>query len=572
MKIFNLKILNMVKLLNSHKRYIILKYIIISFFLMILNILFVSKVFCHDYKCVTTSKNSEFKKKIKDKLLGDDSRLHLQVSVASPKNLFRIHYDTTGVNAVDNTDVNYNGIPDYIDSVAFYFGFAYDIEVNKLGFVPPLTDSLRGGDNLYDIYVIELIDPSVHDAIYGWTEGEDEIYNHDSSLKKNNSFIYIDNNYSPTDSITYVNQKKGPAYTTTGIAGLKVTSAHEFHHAIQLGYWHPVEGIYEFMEMTSTWIENYVHPEIDDYFQYLPGLFQKINEFPISNVNDPASGYRWSIFLHYLSKNFDVSIIREIWKNFEEKKEVFASINLSLKKYNTVLSKTWCEFVPWLYYTSYRAIDTTYFGEAILYPKLQMIFTEALLKGDTTISKTILPFQVLPYRFNNQSGVTSDIQVIDFLLTSSYDYLNETNSEPAIFKLELSSTDKFKNKVDLSNSITYQFGGSDIKGDFCTSVYINDGLKYSSDSYVMPNPVKINTANVNIVLPLDTPGNEYEVNIFDSKMNNVFYKKNIKTGRYNGVNCIIINNNNESFVSGVYFYSVVFKEQTFFGKFAIIND
>jgi hypothetical protein len=492
----------------------------------------------------------------------------MQRSIISLKNLFRIHFNTSGTDSVDNMDSNNNSIPDYIDSVAFYFDYTYDIEVNKLGFIPPLTDSLRGGDNLFDIYVFNLIDSISDKSVYGWTEGEDIITN--DSLLRIISCIFIDNNYSSTDSITYSNQRKAPAYKTSGINGLKITSAHEFHHAIQYSYLKPTHGTKEFEEMTSTWIENYIYPDINDYFQYLPELFQKINEFPISDVESPTNGYRWSIFLHYLSKMFGVEIVKNIWENLEKENEIFASLNLSLNKHNTDLSNTWCEFVPWLYYTSYRALDTSLFAKAPDYPKFQMLFTEALLSQELMISDTILPFQIIPYRINNHSGISNDIQVIDFLITSSFNYLNENNLEPETFQLDIAPSDKYLNRIEYSKSITYQLNGLNTEGKFCTGVFINDGIHYSSDCYVIPNPVNINLESINIILPLDSPGKEYEISIYDSKMNNISFNK-MKTVRYNGMNCINIKNT-EAFTTGIYFYNVVFNEQTFFGKFAIIKN
>jgi hypothetical protein len=565
----NYKLLNKIKLFNLNKNIIYFKFIYLSLVLIIIDFGFASEIYCRDYNCITVKKIIDIKKKNREKLLEDSIRPILQHSTASPKNFFRIHYNTTGSDSVDNVDIDNNGIPDYIDSVAYYFDYAYEIEVNKLGYIHPLTDSMRGGDDLYDIYVHELIYESTDASIYGWTEVEDIIIVNDS-LHKYSSFIYIDNNYSTKDSITYANGRKAPAYKTSGINGMKITAAHEFHHAIQFSYLKPETAVNELMEMTSTWIESCVYPEIDDYFQYLPELFQKINEFPITNVGDGTNGYRWSIFLHYLSKMYGNDIVRNIWENLEKENEIFSSINVSLKKHNSVLSKTWCDFVPWLYFTSYRSLDTTLFSNASKYPKIQMVFTEALLNTDLQITETILPFQILPYRIRNQSGVSNNIQVIDFLITSSFDYLNEKNIEPSALNLQISSTEKYQNKIEFSNSISYQLNGSNTNGDLCTGVFINDGINYSYDSYVMPNPVNINQDNINIVLPLDTPGKDYEVSVYDSKMNTVFFNI-IKIGRYNGMNCLSIVNS-EVFTNGIYFYNVIFNEQSFFGKFAIIKN
>ena len=71
------------------------------------------------------------------------------------------------------------------------------------------------------------------------------------------SYLEIDNNF--TD----------PGYKQTrGLDALRVTIAHEFHHAIQFGYYAKFDGSW-WQESTSTWMEEVAYPHIDDYLQYL---------------------------------------------------------------------------------------------------------------------------------------------------------------------------------------------------------------------------------------------------------------------------------------------------------------
>ena len=50
-----------------------------------------------------------------------------------------------------------------------------------------------------------------------------------------------------------------------------MTIAHEFHHAIQFGYYQGSDSIW-WQESTSTWMEEVAYPEVDDYLQYLPSF------------------------------------------------------------------------------------------------------------------------------------------------------------------------------------------------------------------------------------------------------------------------------------------------------------
>jgi hypothetical protein len=44
-----------------------------------------------------------------------------EITIASPSGKFLIHYTKYGNDRVDSTDKNQNSIPDYIDSVCYYF-------------------------------------------------------------------------------------------------------------------------------------------------------------------------------------------------------------------------------------------------------------------------------------------------------------------------------------------------------------------------------------------------------------------------------------------------------------------
>ena len=69
---------------------------------------------------------------------------------------FRVHYDTEGSDAVDLTDDDGNGIPDYIDLAATVLDSIWMLEVDQLGYNPPPSDNGLGGGDEYDVYIIDL--------------------------------------------------------------------------------------------------------------------------------------------------------------------------------------------------------------------------------------------------------------------------------------------------------------------------------------------------------------------------------------------------------------------------------
>ena len=68
----------------------------------------------------------------------------LPFSIVSDRGHFRIHYVLSGPDAVDSTDTNRNGIPDYVDSCGNAFEYAYTIQVDSMGFPPPPNNGENG--------------------------------------------------------------------------------------------------------------------------------------------------------------------------------------------------------------------------------------------------------------------------------------------------------------------------------------------------------------------------------------------------------------------------------------------
>ena len=74
------------------------------------------------------------------------SRPATDTSIVSPKGYFRIHFYKSG-----------SEVPNYnVDSLAIAADSSYDFEINFMGFPPPPSDNGIGGDNLHDVYIINL--------------------------------------------------------------------------------------------------------------------------------------------------------------------------------------------------------------------------------------------------------------------------------------------------------------------------------------------------------------------------------------------------------------------------------
>ncbi len=276
-----------------------------------------------------------------------------QHSLITPSGLFRVHYDTEGRNAVNPDDDDGNGVPDYIDLAATILDSIWVLEVEQLGYNPPPSDNGLGGGDEYDVYVIDLSlggclgSVSVYGCAYPGTSGATTTH----------SYLEIDNNF--TD----------PSYQqTSGLDALRVTIAHEFHHAIQFGYYAPGAGNW-WQESTATWMEEVAYPHIDDYLQYLTYFLGEPQRALNSGLPGKNHTYGSAIFSHFLDQRYNRELNRLIWEELSQRKSVH------LDHFDRVIRQVepgglgvaMGEFAVWNYFTNNRYRDP-YYAEGNLYP------------------------------------------------------------------------------------------------------------------------------------------------------------------------------------------------------------
>ncbi|TSK08751.1 MAG: hypothetical protein FPO08_05460 [Geobacter sp.] len=211
---------------------------------------------------------------------------------------FAIHYATSGDNEVPTTDNNGNGVPDWVETVAGVFEYVYGVEVNKLGYkAPPGT--------LVDVYLVDL----TTDGVYGYTLNDST----GVTATSYTSYIIIDRSYA---SDLYKWQPGGPY---TPITSLRITAAHEFHHAIQFGY----NAYFDttFAEMTSTWMEDEVYDSGNQLYTYIYDYLSNTTRIPLNttpkDIQNNSEYGRW-IFNRYITETQGSrTAILKIWEQFE---------------------------------------------------------------------------------------------------------------------------------------------------------------------------------------------------------------------------------------------------------------
>jgi hypothetical protein len=283
----------------------------------------------------------------------------------SPGGYFKIHYNTDGPNGVPTTDNNSNGIPDYIENLAWYADSSWEHEVITLGWRPPPSDNGAGGDNRYDIYTEFM-------SYYGYTAwevaGPEPWNDYTSYISVHKNFIGFPPNEDPDGN---------PA------GAAKVTIAHEFNHACQFAY--DTFNEFFFYELSAVYMEDEVFDVVNDNYNYLDSFF----DYPHTSMKEESyHAYSIFIFAVFLTQEYGHSIIPEIW-DYMRYDDATVAVNLGLVDHGSSFVEDFPRFTEWNYFTGFRD-DGLHYEEAANYPYLFVNFTEnsyPVSRSQTSYSK-----------------------------------------------------------------------------------------------------------------------------------------------------------------------------------------
>ncbi len=524
-------------------------------------------------KCGTLLPKEKQNKKL-DKVQFKDS-LVFQVKHISESGKFLIHYDTTGTEAVSPEDLNKNGIPDYIDSASYFFDMVYKLYVDTIGYISPIKENIISDKDRYQIYIMDIGNGEA--AIYGATFSDSQIYSK-NTYTRYYSHIYIDNNYSPTDStiLTDTAKTKKRTYYETGINALKITIAHEFHHAIQFFY-----GISPYaqtlMEMTSTFMEWRVHRETYDYMQFVRNLYKNFNMYSFGNSSADV-GYRYAIFGQFIYKKYGDIILKRTWQLIGVKIPDYVALDSAFREQGSDLLTEWRNFIPWLYYTGRRTIPNHYFDKAAEFPEITFYRNEKFKSPSFVEADSLKPFEIRGYRCHLPIGIDVTDDTLDVIL-SNLDF------ETAKFQRKTKRSFNFyilnhfqQEAIQLGNTdYYYKFAKNNFTFD---SIYLSSGVPTKIISYCYPNPLKISEGN-DMFFP--APDNAkldvkdlVDLVIYNSEMTEVYSKRSniyvdvIESVKGNKV--VRWSSIPTDISSGIYIYRIIFKGKEAVGKFVIIND
>lgn len=287
---------------------------------------------------------------------------------------FRIYFDTTNINGNEPAllDGSGNRVPNswnaYVDSVGKFFNEVWERQVSDLGYERPPFEQGQGSYNVY----IDNLGPS----IYGFTQPfpPSDPINPGQYPPRYSSYIVVHNDFRP--------------FFSKGMDGLKVTAAHEFHHAIQLGGYGLRDTDLFLYEITSTWMEDVVYDDVNDYYQYI----RSSNGSPRGhfatphrslNATDGFIEYGRAIWGKFIEKRFGISTMKRTWEHLRSVGALQA-IDMAAREVGSSLRESLVEFSLWNQYTSVRADSARYYSEARNYPLIK--FRRDSLTFQTPIS------------------------------------------------------------------------------------------------------------------------------------------------------------------------------------------
>lgn len=228
---------------------------------------------------------------------------------------FRIHYTFEGDDAITQT---------YLDAVAATVEEVWAIEIEQMGWPPPPSDGILGGDNRYDIYLMDLIGSGEGSLGYASPEsiiGDNPASSNVVEESAGTSYIAVENDFRDVDG-------------GTAISLMRATMAHEFHHSIQFGF-DVNDPLNWYYETTATWMETASLSKDQDATGYISYTYE-YPELCLGTENDPGEGqlmYGDFTFIQTLVDMYGEGAVVELWNNIATA-DSFDALENMLAPYN----------------------------------------------------------------------------------------------------------------------------------------------------------------------------------------------------------------------------------------------
>jgi Family of unknown function (DUF6055) len=206
---------------------------------------------------------------------------------------FCVHWVAEGIDAPDLTDVDGDGVPDYVARVLAVAEHVYSVQNKKLGWRDPKSDGRKGGGRgKTDIYLDQ-----IGGALFGYAAPDRGQAKANRLPRHLHGYLVLDNDYDP---------REFPG--TSPQDDLEVTLAHEYNHILQFGY-----DAYQdawFAESTAVWMEDQVYDDIDDYLRYVR---RWVKRYDTPLTANSIKEYGSAVWPEWLARRYGHSIVRRAW-------------------------------------------------------------------------------------------------------------------------------------------------------------------------------------------------------------------------------------------------------------------
>lgn len=265
---------------------------------------------------------------------------------------YRIHFDTLGGDAPALLDAQGQRIPGtanaFAETTATSLAYVESVEIGRLGYAPPVPDGVEGGGPEPDVYIVDL------GSSYGLTNADIDL----PPGGRSSSYVTIDNDFAFVRPVA-----------NRGIPALKVTLAHEFHHLIQIGQYGLWPDDVYYYEMTSTWLEDVVYTDVNDYYNYLRSTSSQFRTPDVTFTSNSMIVYSRAVWGHFIARAFGAAMMRRSWEYVRDRRPIDA-VDAALREGGSSFGLAFAEWGRWNYYTGSRADPSKFYPEGMNYPEI----------------------------------------------------------------------------------------------------------------------------------------------------------------------------------------------------------
>ncbi|CAN5403714.1 hypothetical protein BH23ACT9_BH23ACT9_13750 [soil metagenome] len=203
------------------------------------------------------------------------------------------HHDTTHFRLHWTSETGDVATEPFIKTASSVLEHVWQITVVDLGWPAPLPDAGLGGNDLIDVYFVDLDEDA-----FGYAAADDVAVC--DTCGQVHGYLVLDNDYA--------------GYPPDPLGALQATAAHEFMHLVQFGMAYSGEGWA--YEATAVWVEGVSSPYADARTQYLED-FAALPDLPLSDFRLSSGGfdrsygaYVWNL---WLADRYGPDLIRDAW-------------------------------------------------------------------------------------------------------------------------------------------------------------------------------------------------------------------------------------------------------------------